>query len=173
MPVHKPERVRSSNLVSWVKASGSYQSFFDVYDLFSNDDEHLMTINVAGMTPRWSDCAAHSSTAARLYSNSPYEELKNWGPISPNLNDYHSDQMESSSTFWKSDITDQWRQQEEMHSKWADLSNVVGDIFSIITYSVGVETSFSNRQSIMSWRQSNTTGETLHKKVVARLFVRA
>jgi len=51
-------------------------------------------------------------TVARLYLNSPPEGTKNWGQINPNLNDYHSDQMQISSTFWILDITDWWCQQE-------------------------------------------------------------
>jgi hypothetical protein len=102
-------------------------------------------------------------TATRLYFNSPPEAPKNWGQINPNLNDYHSDPMEISSTFWIPDITDWWRQQEETHSKYADLSNVVRDIFSIIPHGVGVESSFSLGRDVIGWRQSKTTGETLRE----------
>jgi hypothetical protein len=112
-------------------------------------------------------------TAARLYLNSPPEAPKNWGQINPNLNDYHSDPMEISSTFWIPDITDWWRQQEETHSKYADLSNVARDIFSIIPHGVGVEASFSLGRDVIGWRQSKTTGETLREKVVVRQFARA
>ena len=38
------------------------------------------------------------------------------GEIHPNLNDYHSDRMEISSTFCMLDISTWWRQHEEMHS---------------------------------------------------------
>ena len=76
-----------------------------------------MPNNVAEMTPRRSDRAVHLLTAARLYSNSSPEAPKNWREINSNLNDYHSDPMEFSSTFWIPDITDWWRQQDEMHSK--------------------------------------------------------
>ena len=51
--------------------------------------------------------------------------------------------MELGSTFWLPDITDWWCQEEETHSKYADLSNVGRDIFSIIPHGVGVEASFS------------------------------
>jgi hypothetical protein len=105
--------------------------------------------------------------------NSPPEAPKNWGQINPNLNDYHSDPMEISSTFWIPDITDWWRQQEETHSKYADLSNVARDIFSIIPHGVGVEASFSLGRDVIGWRQSKTTGETLREKVVVRQFARA
>jgi len=100
--------------------------------------------------------------------NSLLELPLNWGQINPNLNDYHSDPMESSSTFWLPDINDWWRQQEEMHSKYADLSNVARNIFSIIPHGVGVEASFSLGRDVIGWRQSKTTGETLCKNVVVR-----
>ena len=51
--------------------------------------------------------------------------------------------MDISSTFRLPDITDWWRQQDETHSKYADLSNVAGDILSIIPLHVGVEASVS------------------------------
>jgi len=81
--------------------------------------------------------------------------------------------MEFSSTFWITDITDWWRQQEEMHSKYADLSNVARDIFSIIPHGVGVEASFFLGRDVIGWRQSKSTGETLRDKVVARQFAQA
>jgi hypothetical protein len=68
---------------------------------------------------------------------------KNWGQINSNLYDYHCDPMEISSTFWIPDISDWWRQQEETHSNYADLSNVARDIFSVILHGVGVEANFS------------------------------
>jgi hypothetical protein len=82
-------------------------------------------------------------TEARLYLTSTPELPLNWGQINPNLNNYHSDPMEISSTFWLLDITNWLRQQEETHSKYTDHSNVAPDIFSIIPHSVGVEASFS------------------------------
>jgi len=173
VPVNKLETVLSSNLVPSAMASGSYQSSFDPYDLSSDDEEYLTPNNVAETTPGRSDRAARWLTAARLYLNSPAEAPKNWGPINPNLNDYHSYPMEIRSTFWIPDITDWWWQQEETHSKYADLSNVAHDIFSIIPYGVGVEASFSLRRDVISWRQSKTTGETLREKVVTRQFARA
>ena len=143
MPANKLETVPTSNLVPSATASGSYQSSFDPYDLSSDDEEYLTPNNVAERTPGRSDRAAHLLTAARLYLNSPPEAPKNWGQINPNLNDYHSDPMEISSTFWIPDITDWWRQQEETHSKYADLSNVAHEIFSIIPHGVGLEASLS------------------------------
>jgi len=141
--VNTLETVPSSDLVLSATASGSYQSSFDPYDLFSDDEEYLTPNNVAETTPGRSDRAARLLTAARLYLNSPPEAPKNWGQINPNLNDYHSDPMEVGSTFWIPDITDWWRQQEETHSKYAYLSNVARDICSIIPHGVGVEACFS------------------------------
>jgi len=80
--------------------------------------------------------------------------------------------MEISSTFWILDITDWWHQQEETHSKYTDLSNVACDIYSIIPHGVGVEASFCLGRDVIGWRQSKTTGETLHKKVVVWQFSR-
>ena len=77
-----------------------------------------------------------------LFEFSP-ESPKNWGQINPNLNYYHSDPMESSSTFWLPDITDWWRQQEDTHSKYADLSDVARDKFSIVPHGVRVEARFA------------------------------
>jgi hypothetical protein len=105
--------------------------------------------------------------------NSPPEAPKNWGQINPNLNDYDSDAMEISTTFWILDITDWWRQQEETHAKYADLSTVDRDIFSIIPHGVGVEASYSLARDVIGWRQSKTTGETLRETVVVRQFARA
>jgi len=173
VPVNKFETVQNSNFVPSATASGSYQSSFDPYDLSSDDEEYLTPNNVSETTPGRSDRAARLLTAARLYLNSPPEAPKNWGQINPNLNDYHSDPMEISSTFWIPDITDWRRQQEETHSKYANLSNVARDIFSIISHGVGVEASFSHGQDVIGWRQSKTTGGTLHEKVVVTQFARA
>jgi hypothetical protein len=141
--VNKLETLPTSNLVPSPTASGSYQSSFDPYDLSRGDEEYLTPNNVAETTPGRSDRAARLLTPARLYLNSSPEAPKNWGQINANLNDYHSDPMEISSSFWIPDITEWWRQQEEMYSKYADLSNVARDIFSIIPHGVGVEASFS------------------------------
>jgi len=81
--------------------------------------------------------------------------------------------MEISSTFWIPDITEWGRQQEETHSKYADLSNVARDIFSLIPHGVRVEANVSLGRDVIRWRQSKTTGETLRKKVVVRQFARA
>jgi len=135
-------------------ASVSYQSSFDAYDLSSDDEEYITPNNVAEMTPGRSDRSARWLTAARLYVNSLPEAPNNWGQINPNLNDYHSDPMEISSTFWIPDITDWCRQLEETLSKYADLSNVAHDIFSIIPHDVRVEATFSVGRDVINWRQS-------------------
>jgi hypothetical protein len=107
---------------------------------------------MAETTPGLSDRTARILTAARLYLNSPPEAPKNWGQINPNLNDYHSDPMEISRTFSIPDITDRWRQQEETHSNYADLSNVARDIFSLIPHGVGVEASVSLGRDVIGWK---------------------
>jgi len=81
--------------------------------------------------------------------------------------------MEISSTFWILDITDRWRQQEDTHSKYADLFNVAHSIFSIIAYCIGVDASLSFGRDVIGWRQSKTTGKTLRKIVVVRQFPQA
>jgi len=106
VPVIKPERIPSTNLVPSSSAPGSGQSSIDPYDLSSDDEEYLTPNIVAETTPGRSDRAAHSLTATRPYLNSPPEAPKNWGQMNPNLNNYHSDLMEISSTFWIPDITD-------------------------------------------------------------------
>jgi len=171
--VNKLETVPTSNLIPSATASGCYQSSFDRYDLPSDDEEYLTPNNVAETRPGRSDHAPRTLTAARLYLNSPPEVPKNWRQINPNLNDYHSDPMEISSTFWIPDITDWWRQQAEKHSKYATLSNVGHDIFSITPHSVGVEAGCSLGRDVIGWRQSKTTGQTLREKVVVRQFARA
>jgi hypothetical protein len=110
VPVNKFDTIQSSNLVPSATVSGSYQSSFDPYDSSSDDEEYLMPNNVAETTPGCSDLAAHSLITARLHLNSPPEAPKNWGQINPTLNDYNSDPMEISSTFWIQDITDWWLQ---------------------------------------------------------------
>ena len=173
VPVNKHQSLHRSNLIPSARASGSCQSSFDTYDLSSDDEQYLTPDNVAKMTPGRSDGAAHLLTAARLYSNSPPEAQKNWGQINRNLNDYHSDPMEISSTFWWLDMTNWWCQQEETHSKFADLSNVARDIVSIIPDGVGVEASFSLGRDVIRWRQPRTAGGTIRKNVIVREFARA
>jgi len=105
VPVNTIETVPSSNLVHTATASGSYQSSFDPYDSSSDREEYLTPNNEAETTPGRGYHAARILTTARLYLNSPPEAPKNWGQINPNFNDYHSDPMEISSTFWIPDIT--------------------------------------------------------------------
>ena len=52
VPVNELETVPSSNPLPLAKASGSYQSSFDPYDLSSNNEEDLAPNNVAETTPR-------------------------------------------------------------------------------------------------------------------------
>jgi len=173
LSVTKHEKLQSNDFIHSATPSQSGQSSFDPYDLSSGDEGYLTPKNLAETTPRRSDRAAHSLTAARLYLNSPPELPKNWGHVNPNLDDYHSDPMEISSTFWILDIAEWWRQQEETHSKYANLSNVARNIVSIIPHGVGVEASFSRGRDVIGWRQSKTTGETLWEKVVVRQYARA
>jgi len=173
VPVKKYESFPSINLIQSATASGFCQSTLDPYDVSSNDEDDLMPDNGAETTPGRNDHAARQLSSARLYLNSPPEAPKNWGQIDPNLNDYHSNPREISSTFWLPDITDWWRQQEATHSMYVDVSNAPRDIFSIILHCVGVEASSSHGGDVIGWRKSKPTGETLHEKVVVRQFARA
>jgi len=71
--------------------------------------------------------------------------------------------MEISSTFWLLDIADWWRQHEEMHSKYADLSNVARDMFSIILYRAGVEASFSLGGDVITGDSLKSLGRCFRK----------
>jgi hypothetical protein len=168
LPVTKLETIPDNNLSSSAMASRSGQCSYDPYDSSRDNEENLMLNNVAETTTGQSYHVVHLLTAATLYLNSPSELPQNWGQINPNLNDYHSDPMEISGTFWLPGITDWWWQQEEMQSKFADLSNVTCDIFPIIPHSVGVEACFSLGRDMIGWRQSKTTCGTLCEKVVVR-----
>ena len=160
VPVNKYKSFPSSNLIHSATASGSCQSSFDPYDLSSYDEEYLTPNNVTETTPGRSDRTACLLNSAKLHLNSSPEAPNTWGQINPNLNDYHCEPMEISSTFWLPDITDWWLQQEEMHSKYAIQSNVARDIFSNIPHGVGVEARFSLGRDVIGWRQSKTTGKT-------------
>jgi len=173
VPINKYQSLSSSDHISSAMASRSCQSSFDPYDLSSDDEEYLTSNNVAETIRGQSDRAARQLSAARLYFNSPPETPNNWGHINPNLNDYHADPMEFSSTLCIIDITGWWRQREETHSKYANLSNEARDIFPNIPHGVGVEASFSLGRDGIGWRQSKTTGETLCEKVLVRQFARA
>jgi hypothetical protein len=72
---------------------------------------------VAQMMPGRSDHAAGLMAATQLYWTSLPEAPKNWRQINPNLNEYHSNTMEISNTFWIPDITDWLRQHQEKQRK--------------------------------------------------------
>jgi hypothetical protein len=164
LPVTKFDNTQNNNLRSFEMAAKYGQSSYDQYDLSSDDDEYLMRSNVAETTPRRTDRAARLLTATRLCLTSNPELPQNWGQINLNLTDYNSDPMEISTTFWLPDITDCWPQQWDTHSKYADLSNVAHDIFSIIPHSVRMGDSFSTGLDVIGWRQSKTTGKPLLRK---------
>ena len=102
----KPKSILNNNLVSSAMASRCGQSSYDPYDLSSDDEEYVMPNNLAETSLRQSNHAACLLTAARLYLTSPSELPPHWGQNNKNLNDYHSDPLEISSTFWLPDITD-------------------------------------------------------------------
>jgi hypothetical protein len=129
-----------------------------------------MPINVAETTPGQSNSVTLLITATRLHLNWQRDTPKNRGQINTNLNDYHSDPIEISSTWWIPDITNWWCQQEETHSMYADLPGVACDIFSIIPHGDGVEARFSLGRDVIRWRQSKTSGETLRETVVVSHF---
>jgi len=154
VPVKKHKRLPRSNPIPSAMALGSCQSSFDSYDMSSDDVKEYTTPNtVAEKTPGRSHHAARLLTAARLNLNSLPDAPLNWGQINSNLNNYPSDLMEISCTFWLPDITEWWRQLEETHFKYADLSDVARDIFSIIRHGVGVEVGFSLGQDVIGCRQ--------------------
>jgi len=170
LPIIKPESVPSNNIFPSTMASRSSQSSFDTYDLFSDEEEYLLPENGAQMTPGQGDHSAFLLTSTRLYLDSLPESPKNWRQVNLNLDDYHSDPMEIRIIVWMPDITGWWRQHKEMHTKYADLSNVAWDISSMIPRGVGVEASCSIGQHVVRWRQSITTGETLRETDLPRLF---
>jgi hypothetical protein len=57
LPVTKPRNILNNNVISSVMPSRSSQSWYDPYDLSSNDDEYVMSNNVAKTIPRRNDCA--------------------------------------------------------------------------------------------------------------------
>jgi len=122
------------------------------------------------MTPRWCNCAGHNVTAARLYFDSLPGTPKSWGQLDPNPDDYHFHPREISSTWWLPDITDWWSQQEEMHSKYAGLSDKARNIISIIPHGVRVEATFSIGWGVTGWRQSEATAKMHQEKCVVRQF---
>jgi hypothetical protein len=155
------------------RVSGPGHSYYDPYDWSSDDAEYLTPANMVESTPGRSHRTARLLTATTLYLNSPPEAPRRWGQINPNLNDYHTDAMEVSSAFWMPDITDWWRNQGILNTKYTDLDDVACEIFSIMPHGVGVEASFSLGRDVIGWKQSKTTGQTLSEKVVVHQFARS
>ena len=135
-------------------ALASRQIFFDPYDFPSDDKEYVSLWNVAETSPGRSDHPARILTATRLDLNSAHEVPRTWGQINPDRDDYYSDPMEISSTFWIPDITNWCWQQQQTHSKYADLSNVARDMDSILPHWVTVQSSYSLGRDDIGWRQS-------------------
>ena len=173
VPVNKLQSLLTSNSISSAPASGSSQSSFDPYDLSTNDEKYFTTDNMPETKPTRIDRAARLLTTASYYFNLPPEAPNNWGQINPNLNDYHSNQMKFSITFSIPDLTNWWCKQEETHSQYADLSNVVRDINCIITHGVNVKASFSLGRDVIGGRQSKSPGEALCKTFIVTQFSRA
>ena len=165
-PIVISESVPSNNHISSIMDCRSGQSSYDPYDLSSKDDEYSRPESVAEMTPGRSNHAERSLTARSLYLNTLAGLPQYWGQVNPNLSDFHSDPKEISSSLKILHIANWWHQQEELHSKSTNLSNVACDMFSVIPHGVGSENSFSLVGDIIGWRQSKTTGKTIHEKVV-------
>jgi len=153
--------------------SGSGHFSLDLYNLSNDDKEYWMPKNFAERTARCTDSTTRLFTAGRISFNSLPVLQKNRGQVDRILNDYYTDPMEISSILLIQHITDWWCQQEEIHSKYADISNVAPHIFSITQHHVRVEASFSVSPDIIGWMQSKTTGKTYWKKVIARQFAPA
>jgi len=94
----KLENVSQGNIIPSAKPCEFGHLSFDPCDFPSNDEDYFTLMSVAETTPWCSDHAAYLLTAAMLHLNSPPEAPKKWGQINTNLNDYHSDPMEISST---------------------------------------------------------------------------
>ena len=152
LPIITPESVQSNNLFSSTMAQLSGKSYYDPYDLSSDDEEYSMPKNVAKTTSARSDRTACLVTASRLYLNSPPEFPQHCGQNYQNDNDYHSNLMEISSTFWIPHSMDWWHQQEQTHSTYTNLPNVACNIISIIPPGVRVEASFSLGRDLIGWR---------------------
>jgi len=170
VPVMDPECVPSSNLIPSAMASGYSQSFFDPYDLSSNDGEYWTRNNVGEMTPGWSDRAALLSLAARHYFNSPPKAPKNWRHVILIWNI-------TTPTQWKvqaycghrTQPTGGANQRKHTHSTLIS-PNVAPSIFSIIPDGVRVEAIISLCQDGIGKRQSCTTGVTPREKFVKIQF---
>jgi len=103
------ETVPNSNLVPSATRPRCYQSSFDPHDLSSDEKEYVTANNVPETTPGRSNRTARLFTATRLYLNSPPEAPENREQSNPNINEYLSDPVEISITFWIPDIPDWWR----------------------------------------------------------------
>jgi len=99
LSVTNHEKLRCNEFIPSATAFQSGQSSFDPYDLSSDDEQYLTPKNVTETTPGQSNPAVSVLTAARLYPNSSPGTPKNWGQVNLNLDEYHSDPMEISSTF--------------------------------------------------------------------------
>jgi hypothetical protein len=86
----------------------SGQSSFKSYYLSSDDEEYWTHNIVAAMTSEWHNDTPCGLTATRLCLNSLPEAVNNWVQVIPNVDNYHSDPMEISSTLWILDITNWW-----------------------------------------------------------------
>jgi len=73
MPVIQSESVPRINRFTSAMASWSGPFSFVLYNLSSNDENYLMSKNLAETTPRQSDHIAHLLTTTMLYYNSPPE----------------------------------------------------------------------------------------------------
>jgi len=173
MVVNKPKGIPSNNHFPWAAASGSRQSSLNPNHLSCDDQEYLMPNHVADMTPMQSDHSACLWTTPWLNSNSRPNTTRNWGQINRNLDDYRSDRKEICSIGRIPDITDCRRQWEEMQSKYANISSLTRDIFSIIPHAVGVEARLYLGQDVMELWQSKTTPQTLPGNVVVTQFPQA
>jgi hypothetical protein len=160
------ETTNDNDPFSTSPVSGPGHLFYNPNVLSTDDAEYMTPANLIESTPGRSHCAAQPLTTTTLYLKSLPEAPRRWGQINPNLNDYHTDAIDVSSAFWMSDVTDWWRNQEKLNPKYADLANVVHDIFSIMPHTVGVKASISHGRDVIGWRQSKTTGQTLREKVV-------
>jgi len=139
----------------------------------SDDEEYFMPERTAEITPGQRNCAVCFLTAVRICLDSPSKVKMIWGQVDPSLNDFHSDHMQSSGTFWPLDITDWCRQQAEMHPTFTNLSNVAQDIFSIIPHIVGVKASLTLGQDQIGCRLRETTSNMYREKVAVREFPQA
>jgi hypothetical protein len=106
VPVKKKQNVLIWDLVTSTMASASRQLSLDPHHLSCDNEQYLTPTDVAKTTPRRSDRAARLLTATRLCLNSPLEVPMSRGQINPNVDHYHSNPMEISSTFSIPDITD-------------------------------------------------------------------